>query len=190
MNDNLTNMTNVTSSLANNSTSIISGLNLDNTAISQLGLVPSLGVLFAITITLSLTLFYNKIVQIENKVEEKIKSDVIRAIQEYYDHRHRRVDEERLSDGLTNLMRVKDYIAEGKNLFMLHLLVSAIISIIAGIGLLTFSNKLLLFGVGTIAIGWHLFSWNNLRIRVDKLEKYLKNVPMRQILGEDYQGDQ
>ncbi|MDO8508194.1 MAG: hypothetical protein Q7S27_00755 [Nanoarchaeota archaeon] len=149
----------------------------------QGGLVPAFGILMAITLTLSYQVFYKKILNKESEIKDKIRKDVLSEVKKF--KISGLSNEKSFSDKIGNVVRFGEILNESKNVYQNQMIPSAILLIVNGIIFIIWPyQQNVLFMAGAILLGWHLISWNSLRIKFRQLNEFLDGKEPKDILGE------
>jgi hypothetical protein len=162
-------------------------MSLDYIALAQWGLVPALGAIMGITITLSYYIFYNKIIEKEKEIRKTITKDLRQIVKQFAAQSNTNdKTEKQLSADVGRIMKIREMLEEAKSMFKKWLLFSAIALLILGIAYIVWTdqrNALFVVGIGLLVV--HLLSWNNLRIIHDNLERYLNGEDLKEILDDN-----
>jgi len=153
---------------------------------AQWGLVPALGVLLSITITLSYHLFYNKLLEKENSINSKVRSDLTKKVKLFNQITTKNTQgEEEFAEHIENVVEFKEILKESKDLFRENILISALFVVLLGIIFIVWDQRrdIVLF-VGSVILIAHFYAWNQLRQNYNKLENYLNGGDPKKILDE------
>ena len=160
---------------------------LDYVALAQWGLVPALGVLFGISLTYSYNLFYKKILEKENDIKTKVRDDVTEKVNKFNEiASQNQQGEQEFANHIGRIAKFKEIVKDSKTSFRRDIILSAIITILLGIVYIIWVDKRdALFVGGVISLGYHLLSFNSLRMDYDRLERFLNGEDPKIILGEE-----
>lgn len=159
---------------------------LNYVALADWGLVPALGVLTTITLTSAYNLYYKKFIEKENQVKNKVRDDVTNKVNNFQQiTSQNQQGEQEFANQISRIAKFKEIVKDSKQLFRRDIIISAIITIISGIAYVIWIDKRdTIFVVGLIVLGYHLISFNSLRVNYDKLERFLNGEDPKNILGE------
>ena len=161
---------------------------IDYVALSQWGIVPALGVLITLTLTLSHKIYYGKILEKEDTIKNKIRDDVLEEVKNFNKKsKNEAISEKEFSERIKRIVKFNEILEESKSLFNKNLVVSAVLLVLLGIIFVVWTDKkdtLLMLGI--IILGYHLFSWNSLRTNYSLLERFRCGENTKEILGENY----
>ena len=160
---------------------------LDYVALAQWGLVPALGVLFGITLTYSYKIFYKKIIEKENEIKNKVRSDVTEIVNQFNDiTSENQQGEQEFANQIGRIAKFKEITKDSKTAFRRDIVLSAIVTILLGVVYIIWIDKRdAIFVGGIFSLGYHLLMFNSLRIDYDKLERFLNGEDPKIILGEE-----
>lgn len=161
-------------------------MTIDYSALANWGIVPALGILMAITVTLSYNIFYCKILEKENDVKNKVRTDVIAKIGQFNQITSQSQQGEQIfANEISMIAKFKEIVNDGKVSFKRDILISAIVLIVLGIVFIIWTEKQqLIFAFGLFSLVFHLSAWNSLRTNHDRIERFLNGDEPKDILGE------
>ena len=160
-------------------------MGLDYVVLAQWGLVPALGTLLTITVVLSYSIFYRKILEKESEIRFKVRSDLAKEVHNFNKITKRAQGELEFFDRISRIVEFNLILTKSKDLFKKWILISAIVLLILGITFIIYTEKrdfIFVFGILDLTI--HIASWLALMFNHDKLEKFLNGDDPQKILGE------
>lgn len=160
---------------------------IDHIALAQWGLVPALGVLFGISLTYSYNLFYKKILEKENEIKNKVRDSVTEKINNFPQiSSQNQQGEQQFANEIGRIAKFKEIVKDSKTAFRRDMILSALLTVLLGIAYIIWVDKRdAIFVGGIISLGYHLLSFNSLRIDYDRLERFLNGEDPKIILGEE-----
>lgn len=160
---------------------------IDYIALAQWGLVPALGILFGISLTYSYNLFYKKILEKENEIKNKVRDSVTEKINNFPQiSSQNQQGEQQFANEIGRIAKFKEIVKDSKTAFRRDIILSALLTVLLGIAYIIWVDKRdAIFVGGIISLGYHLLSFNSLRIDYDRLERFLNGEDPKLILGEE-----